>query len=112
MICISGTTVETQADWGLARISSQEPYTTTYDYDSSAGSGTCAYILDTGIDITNPDFGGRASFAANYVDNEDTDGNGHGTHVSGTVAGKTYGVAKKATLFAVKVLDSSGQGSK
>lgn len=57
------------------------------------------------------DFGGRASFAANYVDSSSTDGNGHGTHVAGTVGGTTYGVAKKTKLYAVKVLDSSGSGT-
>ena len=39
------------------------------------------------------------------------DGNGHGTHVSGTVGGSTYGVAKNVTLVAVRVLDSSGSGT-
>lgn len=50
------TTKATQknADWGLARLSSKEPGTTTYTYDDSAGAGTCAYIVDTGIDITHP----------------------------------------------------------
>ena len=41
----------------------------------------------------------------------DTDGNGHGTHVASTVAGKSYGVAKKANIIAVKVLRSSGYGT-
>lgn len=54
------------APWGLARISSQEPGSTTYTYEGT-GAGTCAYILDTGIDVDHPDFGGRASFAANFA---------------------------------------------
>ena len=46
---------------------------------------------------------------ANYAgDGQNADGNGHGTHVAGTIGSKTYGVAKKTKLYAVKVLDSSG----
>lgn len=50
------TTKATQenADWGLARLSNNEPGSTTYTYDDSAGDGTCAYIIDTGIDTTHP----------------------------------------------------------
>ena len=59
------------------------------------------------------EFEGRAKFLANYAgDNEDSDGNGHGTHVAGTIGSKTYGVSKKTTLFGVKVLDANGEGSK
>ncbi|KAI1435525.1 peptidase S8/S53 domain-containing protein [Xylaria sp. CBS 124048] len=102
---------EEDADWGLARLSSSGPGSTTYTYDESAGAGTCAYIVDTGIEIDHPEFEGRATWAANEVgDGDDTDGNGHGTHVSGTIGSKTYGVAKKTLLFAVKVLDASGSG--
>ncbi|TDZ13347.1 Cuticle-degrading protease [Colletotrichum spinosum] len=99
------------APWGLARLSSAAPGSTTYSYDESAGEGTCAYIVDTGIDVDHPDFEGRASFLANYADADDTDGQGHGTHVAGTVGSKTYGVAKKTKLFAVKVLDANGEGT-
>ncbi|KAK1659928.1 subtilase [Colletotrichum godetiae] len=99
------------APWGLARLSSTQPGSTTYSYDESAGEGTCAYIVDTGIDISHPDFEGRATFLANFADNSDTDGQGHGTHVAGTVGSATYGVAKKTKLFAVKVLDSNGEGT-
>ncbi|KAI8960207.1 subtilisin-like protein [Daldinia sp. FL1419] len=99
------------ADWGLARLSSSEPGSTTYTYDDSAGEGTCAYIIDTGIEVDHEEFEGRAKFLNNFADNDDTDGNGHGTHVAGTIGSKTYGVAKKTSLFAVKVLDASGSGT-
>jgi subtilisin family serine protease len=56
-------------------------------------------------------FGGRATFAANFVDSSNTDGNGHGTHVAGTIGSSSYGVAKKTKLYAVKVLGSDGSGS-
>lgn len=58
------------------------------------------------------EFEGRAEWLGNYAgDNDNSDANGHGTHVAGTVGSKTYGVAKKTQLFAVKVLDANGQGS-
>ncbi|KAK6949723.1 hypothetical protein Daesc_008044 [Daldinia eschscholtzii] len=99
------------ADWGLARLSSAEPGSTTYTYDDSAGEGTCAYVIDTGIEVDHEEFEGRAQFLNNFADDDDTDGNGHGTHVAGTIGSKTYGVAKKTSLFAVKVLDASGSGT-
>ncbi|KAK1985826.1 subtilase [Colletotrichum cereale] len=99
------------APWGLARLSSSKAGSTTYSFDESAGQGTCAYIVDTGIDVDHPEFEGRAKFLANFADDSDVDGQGHGTHVAGTVGSATYGVAKKTTLFAVKVLDSNGEGT-
>jgi subtilisin family serine protease len=102
---------QSRAPWGIARISQQDPGSSTYVYDSSAGEGTCSYVVDTGIDTDHSDFEGRATFAGNFVDSDDTDGNGHGTHVAGTIGSATYGVAKKTSLFAVKVLDSEGSGS-
>lgn len=69
-------------------------------------------MIDTGIYTAHPEFEGRATFLANYAgDGSNTDGNGHGTHVAGTIGSKTYGVAKKTKLYAVKVLDASGSGT-
>lgn len=48
---------------------------------------------------------------ANFVDSSNTDGNGHGTHVAGTIGGTKYGVAKRTTLLGVKVLNASGSGT-
>ena len=70
------------------------------------------YIIDTGTNIEHVDFEGRAEWGKTIPEgDEDEDGNGHGTHCSGTVAGKKYGVAKKAHIKAVKVLRSNGSGS-
>ncbi|OZJ05192.1 hypothetical protein BZG36_02448 [Bifiguratus adelaidae] len=98
--------------WGLIRISERRPDDTQpFRYPSNAGSGVTVYVVDTGIDASNVDFGGRASNVFNSVDGEtDTDLAGHGTHVSGTIGGNTYGVAKKVTLKGVKVLDQNGNG--
>ncbi|KAI0397828.1 peptidase S8/S53 domain-containing protein [Xylariaceae sp. FL0594] len=62
---------------------------------STAGAGTCAYIVDTGIYTAHPEFEGRATWLANYANSSDSGGNGHGTHVAATVGSKTYGVGKK-----------------
>jgi|SRR5277367_3393050 hypothetical protein len=71
-----------------------------------------AYIIDTGVNIKHEEFEGRAVWGATIpTGDEDEDGNGHGTHVAGTIASKTYGVAKKAKVVAVKVLRSNGSGS-
>ncbi|KFA71601.1 hypothetical protein S40288_03662 [Stachybotrys chartarum IBT 40288] len=109
IITISAT--QEDAPWGLARISSAEPGGTTYTFEDAAGEGTCAYVVDTGIDIEHPEFEGRAVWGGNFADNSDADGQGHGTHVAGTIGSLTFGVAKKTQLIAVKVLDDSGSGT-
>ncbi|KAI1205306.1 subtilisin-like protein [Annulohypoxylon truncatum] len=110
IMSINAYTTQSGAPWGISRLSHKSG-TSGYVYDSSAGTGTCAYVIDTGIYTEHTEFEGRATFAANYVDSSDTDGNGHGTHVAGTIGSKTYGVAKKTQLYAVKVLDASGSGT-
>ncbi|CAH0055413.1 unnamed protein product [Clonostachys solani] len=96
--------------WGLARISSRLNGAAKYVYDESAGAGTCSYVIDTGIEVSHPDFDGRAIQAVSFA-GDNTDGNGHGTAVAGVIGGTTYGVAKKTTLLAIKVLDASGSGT-
>ncbi|KAJ1334989.1 cerevisin [Microdochium nivale] len=102
---------QTNAPWGLARLSSVRPGTTDYTYDASAGAGACVYVIDSGVDVTHPELEGRAEQVKNTVDSDPADRNGHGTHVAGIVAAKTYGVAKKAKILAVKVFDASGRTS-
>ncbi|MEV4478590.1 S8 family peptidase [Micromonospora coxensis] len=97
--------------WGLDRIDQRSlPLSRSYTYPNTA-SNVRAYIIDTGIRTTHSDFGGRASWGTNTVDTNNTDCNGHGTHVAGTVGGTAYGVAKGVRLVAVKVLNCSGSGS-
>ncbi|MFF4051517.1 S8 family peptidase [Streptomyces chartreusis] len=107
-------TTQTSAPWGLDRIDQAAlPLSGTYTYPDSAGSGVTAYVIDTGVRITHQQISGRAAYGYDAVDGDTTasDGNGHGTHVATTIAGSTYGVAKKAKIVAVRVLDNSGSGT-
>ncbi|POX53595.1 S8 family peptidase [Streptomyces sp. Ru72] len=100
--------------WALDRIDQPNlPLDKGYTWPEPAGAGVTAYVIDTGIRISHKDFGGRASYGWDFVDNDATaqDGNGHGTHVAGTIAGATYGVAKQAEVVAVRVLDDNGSGT-
>lgn len=104
--------------WHLDRITKRElPLNGSYPYNHK---GSChqnenldihSYVIDTGIDVSHDEFEGRATWLANFVDEENTDCNSHGTHCAGLVGSKSYGVCKDAKLFAVKVLDCRGSGS-
>ncbi|KAJ6255989.1 Cerevisin [Drechslerella dactyloides] len=119
------TTILLQQDnapWNLQRISSASAIppdgrlitelTYKYRFDQSAGTGVDVYVVDSGLTATHPEFGGRASvlFSA-FGQDGGRDGDGHGTHVAGTVGSLHFGVAKNATIFGCKVLDDRGSGS-
>ncbi len=110
---IQANTTQSNPPWGLDRIGQRDlPLNQSYSF-TTTGAGVNVYIIDTGIRTTHQQFGGRASVGFDSVGDgrNGIDCNGHGTHVSGTVGGSTFGVAKGVRLFAVRVLDCSGSGS-
>ena len=130
---------QTGATWGLDRVDQRAlPLNGNYVYADQAGQGVHVYIIDTGLNATHTEFSGRVGVGRNFASNsagllggllpinlpllggllggstdpENTsDCNGHGTHVAGTAAGTVYGVAKKATVHAVRVLGCNGSGA-
>lgn len=98
-------------NWGLDRIDQKIGLDATYTYNSAAGRGVRAYVIDTGILPTHVEFGGRASVGFDAFGGTGIDCNGHGTHVAGTIGGTSNGVAKKSTLIGVRVLDCGGGGT-
>ena len=97
--------------WGIARVDAPNAWAVT------KGEGVKVAVIDTGIDCNHPDLKANCAGGYNAVDGSKPpmDDNEHGTHVSGTIAGVldgkgVAGVAPKARLYAVKVLDKDGAG--
>ena len=97
--------------WGLDRIDQRDlPLDQTYVYKNT-GRGVTAYILDSGINPTHVDFGGRVRNGFNFSTTlPPADCNGHGSHVAGIVGGTVHGVAKEVSLVSVRVLDCQNRG--
>ncbi len=107
------STTQANPTWGIDRIDQRNrPLSNSYTYGLT-GNGVTVYIIDTGINFTHTEYSGRAFTGTDIVTPGGTavDCNGHGSHVSGTVGGSTYGVAKNVRLVAVRVLDCAGSGT-
>jgi len=107
----TGQSAQVLVPWGLDRIDQRDlPLDRKYE-PGATGAGIHTYTIDTGLDKDHPDFAGRVGEGFSVFGGEPVDGHGHGTHVTGTIAGTTWGVAKAATIHAVRVLDSEGSGT-
>lgn len=109
---ISVSATQLNSPWHLDRVDQRAlPLDTNYGYGTS-GANTHIYILDTGIRTSHTDFGGRANVVFDNVGDggNGNDCHGHGTHVAGLAGSSTYGVAKSASIHAVRVVPCSGYG--
>jgi len=99
--------------WGLDRVNQRAlPLDDSYT-SFNTGQGVHAYVIDTGVRLTHTEFTGRIGNGYDFVDldPDPSDCYGHGTHVAGTLGGSTYGVAKAATIHAVRVVGCFGFGT-
>ncbi|XP_071851201.1 aqualysin-1-like [Apostichopus japonicus] len=107
--------IDAVASWGLDRVDQQDLPLDNSFTPRNDGEGVNVYVIDTGINPTHVDFGGRAYTEASMdfvsINRGGVDCNGHGSHCAGTVGGTTYGVANQANLFGVRVLSCLGSGS-
>lgn len=105
---------ESAKSWGLDRIDQANlPLSGTFQYSNvDQGNGVRAYVIDTGVFRSHQEFKGRieSGFGAVADGRGSNDCDGHGTHVAGTIAGKTVGIARAATIVPVRVLDCLGEG--
>jgi subtilisin family serine protease len=101
---------QSNATWGLDRSDQRDrPLNGTYIYNYTA-SNVRAYVIDSGINASHSDFGGRVLAGATAINDGRGAGdcNGHGTHVAGTIGGATWGIAKAVRLVPVRVFGCTG----
>jgi subtilisin family serine protease len=114
VIPVSGGSAPVAApSWGLDRVDQRALPLDSLITRPAAGSGVNIYVIDTGVYAAHSQFGGRVTSGYSSInDGRGTnDCDGHGTHVAGTAAGSTYGVAPFAAIVPVRVLDCWGSGS-
>ena len=104
--------------WGLDSINAPDVWNSSSEFSGTKGSGSIVAVIDTGVDLTHPEFKDRITAGYDFVDNDANadDEEGHGTHVAGTIAGShddgigISGVAPDSQIMPIRVLDSNGDG--
>jgi subtilisin family serine protease len=110
---VTAQVTQAGATWGIDRVDQYDlPLDKAYSY-STSGLGVQVFVVDTGVRATHVELAGRVDPGITMINDGlgTSDGNGHGTHVSATIAGTTYGLAKAARIVPVRVLDSKGSGT-
>ncbi|MGX0886822.1 subtilisin family serine protease [Kocuria rhizophila] len=110
---VRASATQNGATWGLDRADQKDlPLNGTYSYNAT-GQGVTAFIIDTGVRASHSEFRDRVASGVTSIEDGrgSNDCNGHGTHVAGTTAGSSYGVAKGANVVPVRVLGCDGTGS-
>ena len=104
--------------WGLDNLNVPEVWNGTTGFSGTKGAGSTIAVVDTGVDLDHPEFTDRITAGYDFVDNDSIadDGEGHGTHVAGTIAGShddgigISGVAPESQIMPIRVLDNNGDG--
>jgi len=114
-------TKDDAVDWGIDRVDQRclpangNSNPCQGPSNDCTGSNSVVWVVDTGVRTTHQEYAGRAKISANFAAGDPNpyngDCNGHGTHVAGSVGGKTYGVARAASLNSVRVLNCAGSGT-
>jgi subtilisin family serine protease len=112
VVTVDPSITRSTPSWGLDRIDQRFlPLDNSYS-PPNEGAGVTVYIIDTGMEITHPEFGGRASNGADFIDGTfNPSCHYHATHVAGTVGGAVVGVANQVAIVSVRVLNCSGSGT-
>ena len=119
LLGISLNSVDALGDnlWGLDNVNAPEVWSGSGDFSGVTGDGTTIAVIDTGVDLDHPEFSGRIVGGYDFVDGDSIadDGNGHGTHVAGTIAAANdgngiTGVAYDADIMPLRVLNNDGYG--
>ena len=109
---VKTSAVQSSSPWGLDRVDQRFlPLSSTFDDGSNSAAGVKVYVVDTGINTSHGELAGRIAPGYSAIAGGIEDCNGHGSHVSGIIAGTTYGVSKSATIVPIRVLDCAGSGS-